>query len=86
MSPTKPRTCEFEALTMHSEARNGIPEGRTACQSPICDVEFEQTGMAMQPRRYCSDQCRMDVFVLRRARRMILRLGIVRFNAFLDHL
>jgi hypothetical protein len=36
--------------------------------------------------RYCCDRCRMDGYVLRRAKAMIDEVGIVEFNAILDDL
>jgi hypothetical protein len=63
-----------EALTL-----NGGP----SCASPFCE------GTARQIRkhgRYCSDRCRMDGYVLRRAKEMIERVGIGRFNAIIGTL
>jgi hypothetical protein len=37
------------------------------CGSPLCTVRFEQTGTAMQPRRFCSDTCRQDAWIIKRA-------------------
>ena len=71
---------------MDSEASHGTHEGLTSCQSPLCSVEFKQTGMAMQPRRYCCDQCKMDVHALRRAKALLVKVGIVRFHELLDQL
>jgi hypothetical protein len=39
------------------------------CASPVCDVRFEPSGLAMEPKRYCSDGCKMDVFAIRRVAR-----------------
>jgi hypothetical protein len=39
----------LSSLTMESDATNGIPEGLAICQSPMCNVRFEQTGMKVKP-------------------------------------
>ena len=36
------------------------------CASPVCSVEFEPSGLAIKPRRFCCDECKMDVYALRR--------------------
>jgi hypothetical protein len=30
-------------------------------------VEFEQTGMAIEPRKFCSNECRMNAWIIKRA-------------------
>jgi hypothetical protein len=37
------------------------------CASPLCDVRFPQTGLAIKPRRFCSDECRQQASIIRRA-------------------
>lgn len=34
--------------------------------------------------RFCSDRCRMDGYVLRRAKAMIAEVGIIQFNEMLE--
>jgi len=29
--------------------------------SPFCSVEFEPSGLEMEPKRYCCDGCKMDI-------------------------
>ena len=50
------RTNPIEPLTAEYE-------GGVACESPVCDVRFAKTG---KPKRFCSDQCRMDAWAIRR--------------------
>jgi len=38
------------------------------------------------PRRYCCDQCKLDVHALRRAKALLNRVGIIRFHELLDQL
>jgi len=40
------------------------------CASPVCSVEFEPSGLAIKPRRFCSDECKMDVYALRRVAKL----------------
>jgi len=37
------------------------------CESPLCAVQFEPGGLPISPRRFCSDDCRQAVSILRRA-------------------
>jgi hypothetical protein len=55
---------------MDSNATNGIPEGLATCESPVCDVRFEQTGMKIKPKRFCCDGCKMDAWVIKRAAKL----------------
>jgi hypothetical protein len=41
------------------------------CASPTCQVTFEPSGLAMEPKRYCCDACKMDVYALRRVRKLL---------------
>jgi hypothetical protein len=49
------------------------------CSNPFCNAPME----AKKRKRFCSDRCRMDGYVLRRAAQMLDQVGIVRFNAIL---
>jgi len=40
------------------------------CASPVCSVEFEPSGLAIKPRRFCCDECKMDVYALRRVAKL----------------
>jgi len=35
------------------------------CASPLCSVEFEPSGLAIKPRRFCSDQCKQEASLIR---------------------
>lgn len=66
----------LEAFTLGRIEKNGTPEGLLTCESPVCDVRFEQTGMIrMEPRKYCNAKCRQDAWVLKRAAAMLVPLG-----------
>jgi hypothetical protein len=46
---------------------NGKDEvSRQACESPLCDNRFPQTGLRIEPRRFCSDRCRQQASLIRR--------------------
>lgn len=60
-------------------------EGLTTCSSPLCDVQFEQTGiMRLEPRKFCSAECRQDAWILRRAKALLDKVGIIKFHTILD--
>ena len=40
------------------------------CASPLCSVEFEPSGLAIKPRRFCCDECKIDVYALRRVAKL----------------
>jgi hypothetical protein len=41
-------------------------ESETVCGNPVCQVRFPQSGLRIEPRRFCSDSCRMDAWIIRR--------------------
>jgi hypothetical protein len=42
------------------------PDETQRCNNPLCDAGFEQTGLAMKPRHFCSDQCKQQASLIRR--------------------
>jgi hypothetical protein len=54
------------------------------CASPLCTEQFEQSGMRINPRRYCSERCRQDVWILKRAKQMVDHVGVISFHVILD--
>ncbi len=46
-----------------------------ACGNPTCNLAFEASGTAMQPRRFCSDRCRMEYWTLRKVAALLVPLG-----------
>ncbi len=53
------------------------------CSNPVCTSTIEPLadGWRRTERRYCSDPCRMDGYVLRRARAMLDEVGIIEFTS-----
>ncbi len=53
-----------------------MPAGsERVCANPICSVRFERSGLTIEPKRYCSDQCRQQASILKRAARLLRPLG-----------
>ena len=75
------RSCDNQSLTTSSGQSD-------RCGNPFCNSSIEPLpdGYRRTARRYCSDQCKMDGYVLRKAKEMIDRVGIVKFNAILEGL
>jgi hypothetical protein len=70
----------FELSNDNQEPRSFYSEPLTdndghseQCLNPFCQGEMK----ARSGKKFCSDRCRMDGYVLRRAREMIDRVGIV---------
>jgi hypothetical protein len=53
------------------------------CSNPFCKSAIAPLadGWRRTERRYCSDPCRMDGYVLRRARAMLDEVGIIEFTS-----
>jgi hypothetical protein len=56
---------------MDRNETNGVHEKLATCESPLCDVRFPQTGMKIRPRRFCSDQCKMDLWAIKRVQKLV---------------
>ena len=63
-----------EALTANLDSSDSCAN-RPFCKSPM---------ISTPGKKYCSDRCRLDGYVLRRARAMLDEIGIVEFNAILQ--
>jgi hypothetical protein len=44
-----------------------MTDSETVCDSPLCDVRFPQTGMAIIPKRFCCDECKQQASIIKRA-------------------
>ncbi len=62
------------------EALTAEQSGFEPCANPFCNV----TTTAKSGKRFCSDRCRMDGYVLRRAKALLDKVGILRFHTLLD--
>jgi hypothetical protein len=50
------------------------------CQNPFCHRPM--TGR--QRKKFCCDRCRMDGYVLRRAKAMLAEVGVIEFHERVD--
>jgi hypothetical protein len=60
----------FDLAIVHDVEMASLKEAESVtdvCASPLCNVRFQQTGMAMKPRRFCSDECKQHASIVRRA-------------------
>ena len=73
MSHAEPRTCARTALTQ----LNGHSQ---RCSNPFCDAVVKIKSPRGKHGRYCSTDCRMDGYVLRRAKALLNRVGIIRLD------
>ncbi len=73
-SPADPQKSRGAALTQNQPCK---------CASPFCDGVAKRSPKGKHG-RYCSPHCRMDGFVLRRAKKLMDRVGVVAFVARLD--
>jgi hypothetical protein len=45
-----------------------LPMGsEKVCENPLCQVRFLPAGMAISPKKFCSESCRMNAWILKRA-------------------
>jgi hypothetical protein len=42
--------------------------GSVKCGNPVCHEKFAPSGLAIEPKRFCSNQCRMTAWFLKKAR------------------
>jgi hypothetical protein len=62
----------IEAYTLGKNDSERVSEESLTCQSPVCKVKFEQTGVVrLEPRKYCCDRCRLDAWHLREAAKLL---------------
>jgi hypothetical protein len=41
------------------------------CESPLCSVRFDQNGMGISAKRFCSDPCKQQASLIRRVMRLL---------------
>jgi hypothetical protein len=76
MTRREARTCDSKALTQ-------CLEHSQPCANPFCKAVVTKSPRGKHG-RYCSDRCRMDRYVLRRAKAMLDEVGIIEFNEILE--
>ena len=74
MSQPDTLPCVSEPLTANLDSSERCAN-RPFCKSPV---------ISRPGKKYCCDRCRLDGYVLRRARAMLDEVGIVELNAILQ--
>jgi hypothetical protein len=52
--------------TVHAVETVEITVSEAVCESPLCDLRFPQTGLKIEPRRFCCGECRQQASLIRR--------------------
>src|SRR4030095_13570327 len=57
--------------SVHAVGSSKLTGSEPICESPLCDVSFPQTGLEIEPRRFCSSDCRQHASLIRRVRKLL---------------
>ena len=57
--------------SVHAVETVEMTGSETVCESPVCDVRFPQTGLKMEPRRFCCGTCRQQASLIRRVAKLL---------------
>jgi hypothetical protein len=57
--------------SVHAVGSSKLTGSETVCESPICDVSFPQSGLEIEPRRFCSGDCRQQASLIRRVAKLL---------------
>ena len=60
--------------TVHAVETALPKDSETICESPLCDVRFRQTGMAISPKRFCCNECKQQASIIKRAAALLAGL------------
>jgi len=60
--------------TVHAVEIAFSKDSETVCENPLCDVSFPQTGLAMSPKRFCSNTCKQQASLIRRVAALLAGL------------
>ena len=82
MKPVNP-SAKVDAQTCAVQPLTEFQGHHERCSNPFCDAPMAAKSKHAPVKLVCSDRCRMDRYVLRRARAMLEEVGIVEFNAIL---
>jgi hypothetical protein len=61
--------------TVHAVEMTSSLDSETVCENPLCDVRFQQTGLAISPKRFCCDECKQQASIIKRAARLLSGLS-----------
>jgi hypothetical protein len=57
--------------SVHAVETASLTGSLPVCESPLCEVWFEQTGMEISPKRFCCDQCKQEASLVRRVSKLL---------------
>ena len=60
--------------TVHAVEMASSKDSETVCENPLCDVRFPRTGLAVSPKRFCSDTCKQQASLIRRVAALLAGL------------
>jgi hypothetical protein len=60
--------------TVHAVGIASSLDSETVCENPLCDVRFQQTGLAISPKRFCCDECKQQASLIRRVAALLAGL------------
>jgi hypothetical protein len=72
-------TVKLDMESLLSELFTAKPHSSEPCANPFCRLSTD----SKLGKKFCSSRCRMDDYVLRRARAMLVEIGAIKFNAIL---
>ena len=61
VNPTSSFLDSVHAVEMGKQAAS-----LTLCGNPLCETQFPHTGLKIEPRRFCSPECRQQASLIRR--------------------
>ena len=61
--------------TVHAVEMASSLDSESVCENPLCDVRFQQTGLAISPKRFCCDECKQQASIFKRAARLLSGLS-----------
>ena len=60
-----------DVASVHAVQSISLKGSEAVCESPVCDVSFPQTGLKIEPKRFCSDDCRQQASLIRRVSKLL---------------
>jgi hypothetical protein len=60
--------------SVHAVETASETDFETVCESPLCSVSFPQSGLMIEPKRFCSDKCRQQASIIRRASKLLAQM------------
>ena len=61
--------------TVHAVEMASLKDSKRVCEYPLCSVRFPQTGLKMSPKRFCSNECKQQASIIRRAVKLLKGLS-----------